>query len=298
MPCTPLRATLAEFTRPLKPKVARLAANHRTIETLAGWLAKGERVVVVRVASVKGSAPRETDAVMGVTRTAMTGTIGGGQLEWLALDHARKMLAGDDASGTRDIPLGPEIGQCCGGRVALDFTALDAKLMETLSNEAEDAERDLPQVIVFGAGHTGKALARALAPLPFRTVLVDSRPEAFDSFDSPVATDLTALPEEAVHRAPAGSAFVTMTHEHSLDFLITAEALKRGDAAYVGMIGSATKRAVFLNWLDENGYGRALGEALTCPIGGSAVRDKRPEVIAALTAAEMVGAVAPDSKRR
>ena len=83
-----------------------------------------------------------------------------------------------------------------------------------------------------------------------------------------------------------------MTHDHSLDFLITAEALRRGEGAYVGMIGSATKRALFMNWLEDNGHGRDLGDSLTCPIGGSAVKDKRPEVIAALTAAEILGVLA------
>ncbi len=92
--------------------------------------------------------------------------------------------------------------------------------------------------------------------------------------------------------APPGSAFVAMTHSHATDFLIMAEALKRGDAAYCGMIGSATKRAVFAGWLGDNGYDTALAQRLTCPIGGSAVRDKRPEVIAALTAAEIITALA------
>ena len=83
-----------------------------------------------------------------------------------------------------------------------------------------------------------------------------------------------------------------MTHSHDLDFLVTAEALRRGDAALVGMIGSATKRAVFLNWLGANGYARSSGDALICPIGGSAVRDKRPAVIAALAAAQILTALA------
>ncbi|MCG6859166.1 MAG: xanthine dehydrogenase accessory protein XdhC [Salaquimonas sp.] len=268
-----------------------MAVESRAIEKLANWLAEGASVVVVRVKSVKGSAPREDDAVMGVTATAMAGTIGGGQIEWRALEHARAILAGKTGPGALDIALGPEIGQCCGGRVELDFSPLDGALMDSLAHEARETERDLSHVLVFGAGHTGKALATALAPLPVRTMLVDSRPQAFGDFVSPVAKKVTALPEEAVHDAPANSAFVTMTHEHSLDFLITAEALKRNDAAYVGMIGSATKRAVFLNWLKDNGYGHESGDKLICPIGGRSVKDKRPEVIAALTAAEILGAV-------
>jgi xanthine dehydrogenase accessory factor len=91
--------------------------------------------------------------------------------------------------------------------------------------------------------------------------------------------------------ARPGSAFAVMTHEHSLDFLITAEILKRGDAAYCGMIGSATKRKLAERWMAENGYDTAAIAALTCPIGGDDVRDKRPQIIALLTAAEIVRAL-------
>ena len=105
------------------------------------------------------------------------------------------------------------------------------------------------------------------------------------------------MPEEVVRNAPPGSAFVAMTHSHSLDFLIAAEALARGDAAYCGMIGSATKRAVFAGWLAEHDLDRRLAGKLVCPIGGSVVRDKRPEVIAALTAAEILTALHADGMR-
>ncbi len=81
---------------------------------------------------------------------------------------------------------------------------------------------------------------------------------------------------------------MVLTHEHSLDFLIVAEALKRDDAAYVGMIGSATKRARYHRYFKAEGGDPALLSRLVCPIGGDSVHDKRPEVIAALTAAELL----------
>ena len=247
--------------------------------------------MLVRVAAVRGSAPRDNDAVMSVTAGEMAGTIGGGQLEWLAIAKAREMLADRSQVASMDVALGPEIGQCCGGRVRLDFEPVDAPLLGALEMQASAQKRELPQVLVFGAGHTGKALARALAPLPLITMLIDSRPEAVEGFHHGGAVVASAMPESEVRKAPPNSVFVAMTHSHNLDFLITAEALARGDAAYCGMIGSATKRAVFLSWLAENGYDKSLGEKLTCPIGGSTVRDKRPEVIAALTAAEILAAL-------
>jgi xanthine dehydrogenase accessory factor len=96
-----------------------------------------------------------------------------------------------------------------------------------------------------------------------------------------------------VRDAPAGSAFVVLTHDHALDFLIVAEALKREDAAYVGMIGSKTKKATFRNWHLKTAGGSEAGFArLVSPIGGSEVKDKRPAVIAALVAAEIMTALA------
>src|SRR5690606_34639962 len=101
---------------------------------------------------------------------------------------------------------------------------------------------------------------------------------------------LTAMPEPVLRSAPAGSSFVVQTHDHPLDFLIAAEALRRDDAAYVGMIGSKTKRTTFRNWLSrEIGHAELFGK-LVCPIGGTALKDKRPAVIATLAAAEIMTA--------
>ncbi|MEZ5871580.1 MAG: xanthine dehydrogenase accessory protein XdhC [Nitratireductor sp.] len=277
----------------------RKAQPHLAIEIshyvrVREWFEHGEPVVVVRVDAVRGSAPRDNDAVMSVTASALAGTIGGGQLEWLAIEKARALITGSGKAASLEVPLGPEIGQCCGGRVRLDFQMVDAALIGELEIQAKAQQHGLPQVLVFGAGHTGKALARALAPLPLATMLIDTRAEALAGFDHPGSMVISAMPESEIRQAPPNSAFVAMTHSHGLDFLITAEALARGDASYCGMIGSATKRAVFCSWLTENGYDKSLGEKLTCPIGGSTVRDKRPEVIAALTAAEILTALSAD----
>jgi xanthine dehydrogenase accessory factor len=251
----------------------------------------GTPVILVRVERADGSAPREAGAMMAVTAESIVGTIGGGQLEWTAIAHARTIAAQGMMEGRLDIALGPAIGQCCGGRVELRFERLNRTIRTALGAESAAAERQLRHVLVFGAGHTGKALARALDPLPFQAFLVDQRPEALDGLDGTTTRLCVAMPETLVREAPAGSAFVAMTHMHSLDFLITAEALARRDAAYCGMIGSATKRAVFRNWLEEHGYPRDVEASLVCPIGGSTVRDKRPEIIAALTVAEILTAL-------
>ncbi|MEM1343803.1 MAG: xanthine dehydrogenase accessory protein XdhC [Pseudomonadota bacterium] len=244
---------------------------------------------LVTVERVRGSAPREAGAWMIVTNEGSEGTIGGGRLEYLAMEKARALLAGEGRALDLALPLGPEIGQCCGGHVALSIRRVDEAVTAEIAARRAEESAVRPEVLVFGAGHTGLALARALALLPVRTALIDTRAEALSNAPEGIETHCTALPEHHVRAAAPGSAFVVLTHDHALDFLIAGEALARGDAAYVGLIGSATKRARFSRWLAGQGGGSAA--ALTCPIGAP-TRDKRPEVIAAFTATEVMARLA------
>jgi xanthine dehydrogenase accessory factor len=255
---------------------------------LARFEAASGAVVRIRVERVRGSAPREAGAVMLVDRGAEYGTIGGGQLEYMALDEARALLARGERHKRLDVPLGPEIGQCCGGRVEIALDLLDAAARAAELERLRAAARADPHVLVMGAGHVGRALADALALLPVRVLLVDSRAEELARYRGSAETLLTPLPEAEVRAAPPGSAFVVLTHDHSLDFLITAEALARGDAAYVGMIGSRTKRVSFHRFAAEAGTPPEATARLICPIGAQGSADKRPEVIAAFVAAEVM----------
>jgi xanthine dehydrogenase accessory protein XdhC len=258
--------------------------------TLAAFLAAHHRegIVLVRIESAKGSTPREAGATMAVSASAIAGTIGGGQLEFHCIDIARHMLSEGAEDQLLDIPLGPQMGQCCGGRVRVSLRHAGAAEIALLGarEKAEAAAR--PPVLIFGAGHTGRALAKALAPLPFSASLIDDRDDVMSGLPPAVTCIRMADPVDAVASAPAQAAFVVLSHSHALDYRLTEAALARGDAAYVGMIGSATKRARFeASFLRAGGRRETLAR-LTCPIGGSGVDDKRPEVIAALTAAELV----------
>jgi xanthine dehydrogenase accessory factor len=247
--------------------------------------------ILVEVTGAAGSTPRDTDAWMLVSERAIFSTIGGGQLEHMAIDQARRALRQGVAAEAMNVPLGPEIGQCCGGRVGLSFTTLDRAVADRLiaRSDAEIASRR--HVYIFGAGHVGHALAMSLSLAPLRVIVVDVREDELTACTVPcVETCLTAMPEALVRDAPSGSSFVVLTHEHALDFLITAEALRRMDAAYVGMIGSKTKRATFRNWLARDIGRPELFSKLICPIGGTDVKDKRPAVIATLAAAEILTA--------
>jgi xanthine dehydrogenase accessory protein XdhC len=260
--------------------------------TLARLLAEDEPAILVTIAEAQGSTPREQGAAMLVTTGGSRGTVGGGQLEYHAIDTARVMLARGDTARDLDMPLGPLLGQCCGGRVRLRLELGGPEHVRQLAAEERNAEWSAPTVLVFGCGHTGRALARALARLPFRTTLVDDRLDVEE--DVPEGVRLLRLddPAEAVAAAPSGAATVIMTHSHALDYRLTDAALRRGDAAYVGMIGSATKRARFERFFIGGGGDKAALGRFSCPIGGGDVSDKRPEVIASLVSAELIRAFA------
>lgn len=245
-------------------------------------------VVIVTLERAEGSTPREAGAAMAVSRSAMAGTIGGGQLEFHCIDIAREMLAAGGGSRTLDIPLGPQMGQCCGGRVRVLLKQANAADLALQQAREQAAAASRPSVLIFGAGHTGRALAQALAALPFATTVIDDRDGVLNGLPPELTCIRMADPVPAIAQAPAAAAFVILTHSHALDYRLTEAALARGDAAYVGMIGSGTKRARFeASFLRAGGRSAAL-DRLTCPIGAADVDDKRPEVIAALTAAELV----------
>lgn len=249
-------------------------------------------VIIAELTAVRGSSPREVGAYMLVSADAQTGTIGGGALEYMVIDRARQVLRDGGHQDDLDIPLGPEIGQCCGGRVDVALRRLSPATVERLKARIAAELAGRPHVFLFGSGHVGHALARALSVLPLQVHVVDTRPDELTDLPANVTTHAVPMPEAIVRGAPVSSSYVILTHDHALDFLIAAEALQRADAPYIGMVGSKTKRARFRSWYLGEGYPAAALERLVLPIGGKAfphgLGDKRPEVIAALAAAEIL----------
>jgi xanthine dehydrogenase accessory factor len=147
-----------------------------TLRTLAtDWLKAGRRAIVVEVVEARGSAPREAGTRMLVDADRAAGTIGGGHLELKAIDEAREMLRrGDSAPRTRHYPLGPALGQCCGGTVTLSLSTLEPA---ALAAWPETAPRFHLQL--YGAGHVGRAIARALVPMNVRVDWIDEREDEF-----------------------------------------------------------------------------------------------------------------------
>jgi xanthine dehydrogenase accessory factor len=288
---------------------------------------------LVTLAEASGSSPREAGARMVVRPSgAFNGTIGGGVLEWEALEAARAALArGRGPVSRRRVLLGPHLGQCCGGRVEWLIETFDLSDLDDLSRLAE-AERAGPFVtrarlgedgrmtrslaeapegdpvvleadgalretfaeartplLLFGAGHVGRALALALAPLPFDLRWIDPRPEAFPSRAPPNARMVaSADPTAELAAAPDGALILAMTHSHPLDLAIVSAALAARRFRYVGLIGSATKRARFLSQMRTAGLSEAALAELTCPIGVAGIEGKEPAVIAAAVAAQLL----------
>lgn len=262
-----------------------------TASTHALTFLEADRPLVrIELTRVRGSSPREAGTEMFVSATDLLGTVGGGHLEHIAITQARTMLSEGTLSTHLDLPLGPEIGQCCGGRVELHLSRMSQNDRAGAVHRHRAAQSDQPHVYIMGAGHVGRALADVLQHAPVHCILVDMRAEELEKCSADVDKRLRAIPEVDVFNAPPGSAFVVLTHDHGLDFLLTSAALELGHAAYVGMIGSATKRAKLRSWCRSHCDGLSI-DNLTCPIGAAGSRDKRPELIAAFVAAEVLTAL-------
>ena len=209
--------------------------------------------VEVLVVEVLGSAPRDAGTRMWVSATEAHGTIGGGNLEYTALEIAREMLLSGETSRQRKFVLGDTLGQCCGGNVTLAFSRVEQM-------EGKEAQFD---VLLFGAGHVGREVATILERLPCRLTWVDSRSDQFPA-QTTARVVIDEEPGFAVDDAPSGAFYLVMTHSHALDYDIVERALRRSDARFVGMIGSETKAAKLRARLTARGVDASR---LVSPIG-------------------------------
>ncbi|MDX1556824.1 MAG: xanthine dehydrogenase accessory protein XdhC [Xanthomonadales bacterium] len=313
-----------------------------------------EACVLVTLRPRKGSAPRESGARMIVTRDALAGSIGGGNLEFEAIATAREML--DELGGVPRVEpygLGPALNQCCGGSVELLFEPLappapewlrvldnarahgDPAVLATATQSTQHhvalpvgRESALPEalrapvrallddpqaaaievvladsedwwlqrisesrrsVMLFGAGHVGRAVVRALADLPFEIRWVDGRADAFPETIPDNTTRVASDdPVAEVSAAPPNAIFIVMTHSHELDEDLCHAILERGSFDFLGLIGSATKRRRFVHRLGRRGIDEQALERLVCPLGLPAIRGKEPATIALGLAAQLM----------
>ena len=214
---------------------------------------------------------------MVVSRDALAGTIGGGALEFQCINLARSLLSdGSSEPEQKDFPLGPALGQCCGGHVSVLFEPIRPAQFH---------------VCIFGAGHVGRALVKLLADLPCAVRWIDNRADAFpDKLPDNVRAIVASAPQSEVAALPRGSFVLVMTHDHQIDFEIVASCLKRDDFLGIGLIGSDTKRARFTARLRRLGLSEAEIGRMICPIGVAGIASKLPTAIAVAVTAQILQA--------
>ncbi|WP_310383726.1 xanthine dehydrogenase accessory protein XdhC [Roseateles sp.] len=253
--------------------------------------------VLVRVESVQGSGPREVGAWMAVTATGLIATIGGGHLEFEATAHGRALLEGQalldvNLSLTRRFPLGPSLGQCCGGVVDLSFERVSVSQFADLRQRLSPPEASLLPVGLFGGGHVGCAIIELLSRLPSRVQWFDSRDEIFPpGLPDHVRAEHSEPVQAAVQDLSPGSRVLIMSFSHAEDLAVLAACLlrrrERGDLPFIGLIGSQSKWASFSARLRERGFSAAELSGVICPIGLAGVVGKQPEVVALAAVAQL-----------
>ncbi|WP_434557870.1 xanthine dehydrogenase accessory protein XdhC [Pseudomonas sp. Z5-35] len=242
---------------------------------LADLQDRGEPCVLVTIIEELGSTPRNAGSKMVISADQAFDTIGGGHLEYKAMELARQMLAsGQQNTHLQRFSLGASLGQCCGGVTVLLF---------------EPMGQVQAQIAVFGAGHVGRALVPLLASLPCRVRWIDSRQAEFpEHLPHGVRKIVTDEPLDEVDELPAGSYCIVMTHNHQLDLELSAAILKRNDFAYFGLIGSKTKRVKFEHRLRDRGFDSSTLQRMRCPMGIGEVKGKLPVEIAISIAGEII----------
>ena len=248
--------------------------------------------VLVTVASVEGSGPREVGAWMAVFPHTLVNTIGGGHLEFQAIAEARSLIGSSRQDGelVNRYALGPALGQCCGGVVHLKFERIALLDVPTLKQRLPSQAKPLA---LFGGGHVGNALVNVLSTLPFQVQWIDSRDEIFPAeLPANVVSDHSEPVHAAVEALPSGSSVLIMSFSHAEDLDVVAACLKRqrlhGDLKFVGLIGSKTKWATFQHRLEAKGFSAQELAFITCPIGVDGITGKEPEVIAIAVAAQLL----------
>jgi xanthine dehydrogenase accessory factor len=294
------------------------------LEALRDAVARHGRVARIVVAETRGSVPREVGAAMLVWADgdgfAQSGTIGGGALEYQAAEAALSH------EGLRHVPLGPGLGQCCGGAVTLltevftvhnlpDAEAVYARAVSSGDVEPLAVARLLdraraqgaapePQLLqgwmiepvlharrplwIWGAGHVGRALVETLAPLA--DVAITWIDTGVERYPETVPDGVTALParhpERLMRHAPKEAAHIILTFSHALDLDLCHAALAHG-FGFCGLIGSDTKWARFRSRLKTLGHTDAQISTICCPIGQKAL-GKHPQAIAIGVAAQIL----------
>ena len=248
------------------------------INKLTSNIAYKKNIIKAKIINVKGSSPNKINDFMLVAPKDIFGTIGGGNLEYLVIEESKLMLKNKSKRKKLNIPLGPGIGQCCGGYVEIILTLhknTDAAMKDEKVNDS--FKEDL---YIFGAGHIGQALIETIGNLNFTTYLIDSREEYLKmSVNKDVNYLLSKEPWKVVNKLKDNAYYVVLTHSHEYDLKILNEIVTK-KFTFVGLIGSTTKKKRFFKRLTENGHDKNIIKKIECPIGVDIGNSKDPNEIA------------------
>lgn len=249
------------------------------IEAISGLSEQDTSFVIVTILSVQGSAPRDAETKMVVSANTVYDTIGGGNLEYQAIHTARNLLEkGKPAIIRKHITLGKDLTQCCGGQVELLFECILARNFN---------------VVVFGAGHVGRALIKILSELSCKVQWIDSRDDVLKTVASRNQGSNVELlsmdnPDMTIENCPHNAYYFVMTHSHELDMQIVEAILSRGDSRFCGLIGSKSKAAKFKNRLARKQFTEMEIEKLVSPVGLPQIKGKKPMEVAVSAVGQLI----------
>ena len=233
-----------------------------------------------KLITTEGSVPRDKGTLMLISEKYIFGSIGGGQLEYNIINKSLIFLKNNKfKEEIINIPLGPSIGQCCGGYVQVKITKhKDGK--NSIQNE-NIINKNEESLYIFGAGHVGSELSLRSIDLDFKVNLIDSREEYLKVQENKKITNIYAkLPWLLVKNLKKNSFIIVLTHSHDFDFKIVNEVLKFNNFNFLGLIGSNTKKKKFENRLLKLGHKKSLIDKIECPIGLKSITSKKPAEIA------------------
>jgi len=248
---------------------------HSWLQAATELEASSATYVIVTLLSAAGSTPRASGTKMVISDNNIYATIGGGHLEFKAIEHARTLIArGESCQEVENFQLGASLGQCCGGQVLVLFEVFAS---------------DKLHLDVYGAGHVAHALMPILAQLPMQIRWIDSRAELFpEQIPANVQKVVDDEVVAQVKTAANNTATLILTHNHQLDFELCQAVLKRDQSLWLGVIGSDTKAKKFQYRLMQRGFSEQQIDSMICPVGLSEVNGKLPMEVAVSIAGQLV----------
>ncbi len=226
-------------------------------EQIAALRREGVNAVVITITHARGSVPGQIGAKAIVTASGMvSGNLGGGKVEAKALTQAELILKSDETCVSFTWNLQRDVGMTCGGEMSFLFEKITAC--------------EPWHIAIFGAGHISQALVPVLATLACRIDVIDTRADWLAKLPTRENVNLHLLDsfEAGVKLLNSKSFVLSITKGHSSDRPVLRDTLRNfPELPFLGVIGSASKRAVLVRELREDGLADQSLEKITCPVG-------------------------------